>query len=140
MSVFVGEDLLVQVEDPDAPGTFITVADLDRYSSSNTRPANRIPVFGGPAHETTGERAKTFTLSGYFNDTDAGQQALRDASDSNAEINIRVLPDGVNGFQVAILVGTDGGEATADEASLQTVTFDCEATNDETPIGSGILV
>jgi hypothetical protein len=140
MSVFTGEDLLVQVEDPAAPGTFITVADLDRYTSSNTRPASRLPVFGGPAHNTTGERAKTFTLSGFYNDDDPGQLALRAASDTNAEVTIRVLPDGTNGFECTILVGTEGGEANADEASLQTISFDCEAVTDEVPIGTGILV
>jgi len=140
MSVFVGEDLLVEVEDPETPGSFIVVNDLNRYASSNTRAANRYPVFGAPAHETTGERNKTFTLAGFWNPDDAGQNALRAAAEADTAIQIRVLPDGVNGFQCHVLVGTDGGEATADEATLQTVTFDCEMTDDETPIGTGILV
>jgi hypothetical protein len=140
IGIFVGEDLVVQVEDPATPGSFLVVADLNRYSTSNTRPTNRFPVFAGSAHETTGERAKTFTLSGFWNNDDPGQLALRAASDDNAEINIRVLPDGVNGFQCMILVGTEGGEATADEASLQTISFDCEGVDDPTPIGTGIIV
>lgn len=139
MPVYVGEDLVIRVES-DVPGTFIDVADMTRYATTNARTTNRVSVFAGPAHEVTGERAKTFTLEGLWNDTDPGQIQLREASEGQTEIKIRVLPDGVNGFETSVLVGTTGGEANADEATLQSFTLECEMTTDETPIGTGVLV
>jgi hypothetical protein len=139
MAVYEGADLLIEVESA-TPGVFVLLSDMTRYSSSNTRTTNRVPVFGGPAHEVSGERNKTFTLEGLWNDDDAGQLRVRAASENQTELKMRVLPDGVNGFECTVLVGTTGGEATADEATLQTFTVDAEMQGDETPIGTGVLV
>jgi hypothetical protein len=139
MPVYVGEDLVIQVESEIA-GVFLTVADMNRYASTNARTTTTVPVFAGPAHELTGERNKTFTLEGLWNDDDPGQVRLRAKADADEPVKIRVLPDGVNGFECTILQGTDGGEASADESTFQSYTVDAEMQDDETPIGTGVLV
>jgi hypothetical protein len=139
MSVLGGEDMVVQVETA-TPGTFIPVADMDRYTTNNNRDKGRFPVFNGIPHVTVGQRVKTFTVSGFLNNTDAGQQRIRAMEAADTPVKLRVLPDGVNGMEVSVLVNTTGHEASADETSLQTFSFDCEATADPVPVGTGIVV
>lgn len=139
MSVIEGPDFLVRIETA-VPGTFVDVADMNRYSTSNTRDKARFPVFGGAAHHTVGERTKTFSLAGFLNSTDAGQLRIRSLEATDTPVKLRVLPDGTNGFEITCLINSTGHEATADDTSLQTFTVECEATTDPTPVGGGAAI
>lgn len=139
MSVLEGPDMLIRVETAVA-GTFIDVADLNSYSTGNTREKAKFPVFGAAAHRTTGERTKTFSLGGFLNSTDPGQLRIRSLEATDTPVKIRVLPDGVNGFEITCLINSTGHEASAEETSLQTFTVECEATTDPSPIGGGTAI
>lgn len=106
MGVQAGEDFVLNVEDPALAGSYIPVADMNSYSKSRARSRSRHPVFGGTTHVTISPAEEDFTVGGFLNDTDAGQQALRDAADNNTIINVEVLFDGAKGFRQDVKVHT----------------------------------
>ena len=138
--VLGGEDFVLYVETA-TPGTFIPVADMSRYRGSNARERARYPVFNAAAHRTTGARTKTFSLEGFLNPADAGQNRIRNAENTDTVLKFRVLPDGINGFEITAQVNSTGHEADADDTTLQSFTAECEGTTDPTPYGpSGYIV
>lgn len=139
----MGADFRFEVQDyksaaPD-PKPYVPVEDMNNYDRSRTRATTSTPVF----HRATPIRTKnardiTFTLSGFLNATDPGQQILRDAEAEDVDVTVRVLPDGVNGFTQLVTVGTITHRTGAE--GLQEHSFQCSATADPVVIGMGPII
>lgn len=134
-----GADLQVNVEDPGSPGTFIPVHDMNAYNKNSNRDRTTYPVFQRAVpHTLVGAREIAFTLSGYLNMTDPGQNALRDAEANDTAIVVEVLPDGVNGFRQSVRVGTVTHDA--DPEAFQEYSFEMSAEDTATVVGTGPVV
>lgn len=60
-----------------------------------------------------GLKDNTFTLSGNYLPSDAGQSMIRDALLNDTELHIQFLPDGTTGFQQEVKVASFQPSATA---------------------------
>jgi hypothetical protein len=108
------------VEDPGTPGTYIPVNEMNRFSRRTGRSTSRTPVFmRARPHTTRSAREFTATISGFLNDTDPGQEIIRDAMNADTTVKLRVLPDGVNGFTQDFYVGNQTYDASADASAMQ---------------------
>jgi hypothetical protein len=86
---------------------------------------------------TRGQRETTATISGLLNTTDAGQNALRTAMNTDVPVALRILPDGTNGFIQEFYVNNAGNDATPDPADMQDASFELSEAGDPYVIGSG---
>lgn len=134
--VQAGEDFVLNVNTgTEAVPVWTPVADMNSYSKSTTRSRNRYPVFGGVTHVTTSPQEEDITVGGFLNDTDAGQQELRDAADNNEVAQIQVLFDGTNGFEQDVKVHTYTHDAEPE--GLQEHGFEFTGVSVRTPVGTG---
>lgn len=138
MAILMGELLALDVETA-TPGVYIPVADLTHYRAQTTQERQAYAVFQGAPKSTYGAHVKTLTLDGVLNPTDAGQSRLRAVHALRTLVNVRVLPDGVNGFIASVRIPGLSHDATAEESSVQSVTVDCETVGEPTIVGTGIL-
>lgn len=137
--ILTGDQFALYVETAVA-GTFVIVNDMNRCTIQSARARNSFAVFQAAPHLTLGRSVKSFSLQGFLNNGDAGQDRLRAMEIAGTPVKIRVLPDGVNGMEVTVLLHSKSYEASAEEATLQPIGFDCENTTTPTNIGSGIQV
>jgi len=107
--ILTGDEFALYVETAVA-GTFVLVNDLNRCTIQSTRGRNTFPVFQAAPHLTLGRSVKAFSLQGYLNNGDPGQDRLRAMELAGTPVKIRVLPDGVNGFEVTVLLHSKGYE------------------------------
>lgn len=134
-----GADLVVNVEDPGSPGTYVPVNDMNSYNKNSSRDRTTYPVFMRTIpHTLVAPREVSFTLSGYLAMTDPGQQILRTAEENDTVANIEVLPDGTNGFRQDVRVGTRTHDA--DPEAFQEVSFEMAAADDPVQVGSGPII
>lgn len=118
-------------------GTFVTVAAMSRYSKKGDTDEQNFPTFGGTKYVVPGIRNVGYTVGGFLETTDVGQQTLRDHELVKAKVVLQVLFDGTNGFQHEARPRSFTHDADAD-GGLQPISFDFagESTT-ATQIGSG---
>lgn len=134
-----GADLVVNVEDPGSPGTYVPVNDMNSYNKNSSRDRTAYPVFmRAVPHTLVAPREVSFTLSGYLNMTDPGQQILRAAEEADTVVSLEVLPDGTNGFRQDVRVGTRTHDA--DPEAFQEVSFEMSAADVPTVVASGPII
>lgn len=139
MSPEMGSAFVVEVAPAATPTAFVPVHDLNAYSKSSSRDRTTYPVFmRATPHTLVGAREIAFTLSGYLNMTDPGQQVLRDAEEGDTNVIMRILPDGTNGFTQEVMVGSRTHDA--DPEAFQEVTFELSAADDPVVVGTGPII
>jgi hypothetical protein len=120
MPTVTGDDLIIEVQDPAAPTTWVPVNDMNRFSRRTTRSTGRTRVFmRSRAYLTRGQREFTATVSGFLNAVDPGQVILRTAMNTDVPVTLRILPDGVNGFTQQFYVGNQSFDANPDPQAMQ---------------------
>lgn len=134
MAVFEGADFVLMAETA-VPGTYVNVADMDNFDDGTDAPVQEFPVFGGTKYLIPGARAITFTASGFYNPTDAGQALLLAAEKDRDNIKIKVMYDGTNGYTIEVKVQSRKFNAKAE--GLQTIAFDMLAQAASVVVGTG---
>jgi hypothetical protein len=137
--ILTGDALVVYVETA-AAGVFVVVNDLHQISVQTTRERSRYAVFQAPPHVLLASAVRALSLQGYLNPGDPGQERLRLMEDTETPVKIRVLPDGTNGVELTVLIHSKSYESSAEEATLQPISYDAEATTSPVGIGTGILI
>lgn len=136
MAEVYGEDFVVEVETAVAD-TYVPVANMNRYSDTQTHTNRTFYRFGAARLEVAGEDDDTFTVSGMLDDTDAGQARLVAMKEARTKVKIRVLPNGTDGFsqEVLVLEATHGAEA--DPETIQDRAFRFRGVGARTKVGTG---
>ena len=138
MPIAPGSSLVIEVQDPVVPATWVPVNDMTRFSRRTSRSTGRTRVFMKPRpYLTRGQREMTATLTGLLNDDDAGQIILRDAMGADDPVTLRFLPDGTNGFSQQFYVNQTSGDANPDPQSLQEGGFELADAADPVAVGTG---
>lgn len=133
--VAMGADFVIEAATATG-GSYSPVNDLNSYRKSNTRNNQTFAVFMKTvAYVIPGTRESTWTVSGFLSIGDTGQDILRTSESANTSCAIKVLPDGTNGFEQEVNVGTTTHEATPE--GLQPASFDFAAAAVGIIIGSG---
>jgi hypothetical protein len=133
--VAMGADFVLQSASA-VGGSYSPVNDMNSYRKTNTRNNQTFAVFMKTvAYVIPGTRESTWTVSGFLSLGDTGQDTLRLAESTDATAAIKVLPDGSNGFEQEVNVGTTTHEATPE--GLQGYSFDFSAAAAGVIIGSG---
>lgn len=104
-------------------GTFVTVAAFNRYSKQGNTDEQNFPTFGGTKYVVPGDRNVNYTVGGFLENSDVGQQTLRDHELVKATVVVQVLFDGANGFQHVARPRSFSHEAGA-EGGLHPVSFE----------------
>ena len=117
-----GADLVLEVETAPASGVYVALSDMDNFDDGSDQNEQQQPVFGNIVYVSPGPRLVTLTMSGFRNNTDAGQVLLLAAEKARTEIRVRVKYDGTNGFTVVTRVKSRKGSAKPE--GLQTIAFD----------------
>lgn len=119
------------------PGTYASVSFMTSYRRNNQRTTSETSVFMKTTKVTTSSAAtRSLTLNGLLAVGDTGQSTLRDATESNAVVAIKILPDGTNGQVMLARVGTDTWEGDPD--SPQKTSFELTAIDTPTDVGTGL--
>lgn len=95
-------------------GTFVLVSAIDKYGEKQDTTEQEHATFGGTRLIAPDVRKIQFTCSGYRDVTDPGQIALRAAQRGRAAVAVKVLHDGVNGFQCNVRVRSFSADASGD--------------------------
>lgn len=140
MSVKAGEDLVLQVNTGTVSVPVWTpIANMNAYSKSKTRPRNRYRAFGGVTHVLTQTAEEDFSLSGYLDPEDPGQQKLRDVEATETDVQIRVFPVGTtNGTLHTVRVNSYTHDA--DPEGLQEHGFELTSVAPATVVGAGPIL
>lgn len=136
MADVFGEDLVVEVETA-VPGTFIPVANMNRYSDSATAGSRTYHTFGASKKVVPGATEDSFTISGYLDDADPGQKRLVAMKEAKTPANIRVKVNGTDGFSQNCLVTEASHDADADPEALQERSFRLVGQGVRTKVGTG---
>lgn len=116
-----GADLVLEVETAVAD-TFVPVSDMDNFDDGADQNETQQPVFGNIVYVSPGPRNVSFTISGFRNNTDAGQLLLLAAEKNRTVCRVRVKYDGINGYTVHARVKSRKGNAKPE--GLQTIAFE----------------
>lgn len=127
----LGEDLIISVEDPNIPDTYIEVTNMDNYSRTSAREVKSTKVFNKTRPIKTPSRITddAFTISGLATTEDEGQEILAAAAEAGTIVTLRVLPDGINGFTQDVLLHQIKDDAVPDD--YQKIAYDCTAVGDK---------
>lgn len=138
--VLTGEDLVLNVNTGTAATPAWTpVNDMNTYRKRKNRDSTKYPVFmRAVPYEVKGARSHDYTLSGYLNDDDPGQQALRNAETASAPVEVQVLPNGTDGFRQMVTVGTT--EHGAEVEGLQAYSFEFTGVEEAVVVGLGPIL
>jgi len=135
----IGPDFRIEVQDYKSvanPKPYVPVEDITNYERSKSRSSTSTPVFHRSVpRRTRNAREITFTISGLMNLEDPGQSILRMADEEDVPVNIRVLPNGVDGFTQFIEVNTQNHSTNAE--GFQETRFECSATEEKVAVGLG---
>lgn len=119
------------------PGTYSNISYMTSYRRNNQRQTSETSVFMKTTKVTASSAAtRSITLNGLIAIGDTGQGILRAATESNAVIAVKVLPDGTNGEILIGRVGTDTYEGTPD--APQQTSFEVLAVQAATVVGTGL--
>jgi len=120
-------------------GGFVIVNDMNSFSKNSDRSVTKVPVFQRVLpHVVASARDQGYTLSGFLNGSDAGQNALRAAEAADAQVDIKVTFDGSNGFTQPVKVISYTMDA--DPEGLQEHGFTLEADGAAIVVGTGPLL
>jgi hypothetical protein len=139
--VVTGDEVVIEIEDPATPATFLPVNDLNRFSRRTTRSTTRTRVFmRANPYVNRGAREFTVTISGFLSIGDPGQDALRAAMNTDVPVKLKVMPDGVNGFTQDFYVGNQGADASPDPTALQEVSWELAEAAAPVAVGTGPIL
>jgi hypothetical protein len=119
VAFIVGDDFAIVA----TVAAFVTVAAMSRYSKKGDTEEQNFPSFGGTKYVVPGTLNVSYTVSGFLETTDVGQQTIRDHEIVKAKVVIKVLFDGTNGFQHEARPRSFSHDADA-EGGVQPVSFD----------------
>lgn len=127
----LGEDLIISVEDPDVPDTYIEVTNMDTYSRTSARDVKSTKVFNKtrPIKAPSRITDDSFTIGGLNTPADEGQLILAAAAEAGTTVKLRVLPDGVDGFTQEVLLTSLKDDADPDD--YQKVSYEATAIGDK---------
>jgi hypothetical protein len=138
MAIALGEDFRLSVETT-TPGTYVVVLGMDEWEQNDSQTIDTFPTFGAATPlGIPSPPDVSFTISGFFDPVDPGQQRLRDHGVARTVGNIRALHDGTNGYEVDVRVGARSSGASA-SGGPQTQSFDFAPTTDPIVVGTGPL-
>jgi len=133
MAVLEGNTLLVEVE----VATVMTLlGEGTSYDNTRSNTTTTVRTFGGGKRTSSSRGDTTYSVTTLATDDDAAQQALLVAERAAAEINIHVMPDGLNGFVVPVKVSSTKHSARAD-SGFQEITFDMTEAGDPVADAAG---
>lgn len=139
MGIEAGEDFVLNVNTGTvAAPVWTPVAGMNSWGASFPKDRQEFPTFGAILAKS-GRRGHDYSVSGYFDPADAGQNALREAARTDEEVQVQVLPDGAAGWMQDVKVGTTGHDADADPSSLQETSFEFSGVADPTSVNGGEL-
>jgi hypothetical protein len=136
LSPMEGGDLVVSVESA-TPGTYVAVQNMNSLSKSKSRSVNSQRVFGKAVplrSESTPD--EPYTVSGFLTKGDAGQDRLHAVELTRTAINIKVLPDGTNGWTQLVYVRAYKFDAKAAE-DFDAISYDFTAAAAAVAVGTG---
>lgn len=139
MTTITGDALVIEIEDTTpTPAVWVPVNDMNRFDRNTTRSTTRQRVFmRARAYLLRGAREFTSSISGFLNLTDPGQTMIRDAMETDAIVNLRVLPDGVNGIEQQFYVGRQTAGATPEATEMQAGGWELADAADPVMVGTG---
>lgn len=134
----LGEVLIVSVETSVGSGTFVEVTDMNSWDKSTDRTVREERVFNKtqPIRSPATVRTQTFTVSGLLCIGDSGQDILNSAEFAGTIVNVKIQPDGVNGFTQKCYVNSYKHGAKPD-GSFQDITYSFTAQADPVAVGTG---
>jgi hypothetical protein len=104
--------------------SFVEVGSLTRWNRPRTRPRSTTVLLGGGSIQRVGGRDDTMSISGILDPADVGQTRLRTAETTESQVRVAVVRSGGTGKSYLATVTTTSHDASADETTDQTVTFD----------------
>lgn len=138
MPANTGDQVVIEVQDPAVPATWVPVNDMNRLSRRTGRTESQQRVFMKTRpYKSRSSRTTTHTVSGLFNDDDAGQQILRDAMEADTPVTLRFLHDGTNGFSQQFFVNNMTYDANPDPSAFQEDGFELSDNADPVVVAAG---
>lgn len=118
--------------------TWSEVTDMNSWDKSTDRTVREERVFNRvqPIRSPSTIRTQTWTLAGLVCIGDSGQDALNVAEYANALVNIRLRPDGTNGFTQLSYV-TSYKHGAKPDGSFQDITYSFTGAADPIAVGAG---
>jgi len=111
-----GKDVVVKYKTSEA-GPANPIGGVNNVSLSDGRSNIDVTAFGAKDMERiAGLMDHPITVSGFYDGADPGQQAIRDNYVNGTDLWIQLLPDGVTGFEVKVLVSSFEISASVDGA------------------------
>lgn len=118
-------------------GGFVAVNGIGKFGRKSDTNEQEFACFGKKRFVFPDQRKHTFTLSGWYDTSDAGQAILRDAEANRRLVIVKVLPDGTNGFTEKARVRAFTHDADA-EGDFQPLTYEFTGIPDSAvQIGAG---
>lgn len=139
MAIALGEDFRLKVRTSTGPDVFTDVLGMDEWEQSDSQTIDTFPTFGAATPlGIPSPPDVSFSISGFFDPVDPGQQELRDVGAARTTELIQALHDGTNGYQVEIRVGARTHGASA-SGGPQRQSFEFAPAADPTVVGTGPL-
>lgn len=135
-SPILGESCVLSVESPTTPGTYVEVANMNRYSKNSARAVKTTRVFNKvtPVRSVSKTREQTGTISGLESPGDAGQTIVNGIEAAGTLGRFKVLVDGTAGFTQQAYVRSYKNDAGADDGDLRELSYELEFVGNPTAV------
>lgn len=131
----VAQDLLISVESA-TPSTFLPVQNMNSISKGKSRPVTTERVFGRAVPlRTEGTPDEAYTIAGFATLADPGQDFLNAAELARTIVNIKVQPDGTNGWTQKCYVHSYKFDSKPD--GFHGIAYEFTATAPAVAVGTG---
>lgn len=131
-TVPLGEDAVISVSTTSG-GTYSVISDLDSYSFSNKKSTTKRSRFQNATQLTVnGATDRTLTLSGMNSVGDTGQDMLKAAFESQADVFVKLLEDGTTGRIIQGKVSTVDYSGKPDDAA--DISYEISISTDPTDV------
>jgi hypothetical protein len=131
-TVPLGEDAVISVSTTSG-GTYSVISDLDSYSFSNKKSTTKRSRFQNATQLTVnGATDRTLTLSGMNSVGDTGQDILKAAFESQADVFVKLLEDGTTGRIIQGKVSTVDYSGKPDDAA--DISYEISISTDPTDV------
>lgn len=138
MAVSLGQDFLVKVG-ATTGATPDTVGSMHTFSKSSSRKSDAFPIFDATLPITIpGTREQTYSMQGYLDEADTGQDTLRAAEAADTTVFLTVTRDGTNGFKQECRVTSFTYNTTPE--GLQEISYEFVAAAAATIVGTGPIM
>ena len=139
MAIALGEAFRLKIRTAVGPDVFTNVLGMDEWEQSDSQTIDTFPSFGAatPLGIPTPPDV-SFSISGFFDPSDAGQVKLRAIGVARTVETIQVLHDGTNGYSVPVRVGARTHGASA-SGGPQRQSFEFAPDSAPTVVGTGPL-